>query len=220
MWKDFLSLFLRDNCPLCQRPCDGTLCGDCDRTLLTYAFRDPFVYWREELPLFVWGRYEGKLKQAIARLKYDSQPAIGTHLGVAMGRAWNQSHPLPKLALCALIPVPLHPHRLAARGYNQAQLLGAGFSEVTGIPILPAGLVRQRDTVALYGLNLVQRQTAMKEVFEPGKDLKRLSRDVSILLVDDIYTTGTTVKEAATVLKNAGFKLSGVVALSTGKRSN
>lgn len=141
-------------------------------------------------------------------------------MGELIGQAWVQHPPIIEGGKTYLIPIPLHRERMKQRGYNQAELIASGFAKVTGIPVLSRGLVRMSDTQALYKLNLAERRAAIRGVFQPGRDLKGRSRDVSLFLVDDIYTTGTTVKEAALVLKNAGFQVRGVIALSTGKLSD
>jgi predicted amidophosphoribosyltransferase len=71
-----LALFLKSNCPLCDRPTPVELCEYCQRQLLGCQLKNPSHFWQEELPVFVWGNYTGVLKRAIAALKYENQPQL------------------------------------------------------------------------------------------------------------------------------------------------
>ena len=89
MLKGLLSLFLQDRCPLCDRSAHQLLCLDCQNQLLSCQGSQLDRYWSGELPLFVWGKYEGKLKQAIAAMKYENHPQIGFYLGQLLAQAWK-----------------------------------------------------------------------------------------------------------------------------------
>jgi ComF family protein len=98
-----------------------------------------------------------------------------------------------------IVPVPLHPRRLRWRGFNQAILLAQSF------PDLPLGreiLVRQRPTLPQVKLSPQERQTNVKGAFVVP-DVAAI-KDKAVLLVDDVYTTGATVKECALALRRAG----------------
>lgn len=103
----------------------------------------------------------------------------------------------------ALIPIPLHPARKNKRGYNQAELFADQLGQRMGIPVRKDYLVRVKNTVPLKYLNPSQRQNNLKKAFNiRGNDVKL----EVIILIDDIYTTGATMDEAASVLKSAGVK--------------
>ena len=87
MFKGLLSLFLKSNCPLCQRPAESTICLDCERRLNACELTNPLKFWQEELPLFVWGHYDGQLKRAIAAFKYENHPELGEFFGYNLGVA-------------------------------------------------------------------------------------------------------------------------------------
>ena len=110
-----------------------------------------------------------------------------------------------------IVPIPLHPRRKAKRGYNQAQLLAREIGKRMGLPVYPKMLRRVKNTVPLKQLNPAQRQNNLKKAFQlSGNDVKLKT----ILLVDDIYTTGSTMDEAARTLREAGVENVYFVALA------
>lgn len=112
-----------------------------------------------------------------------------------------------------MIPIPLHRHRKAVRGYNQAGLLAAAVGRRMGIPVYEHLLVRVRDTVPQKKLNRPERQNNLKKAFiMPENDVKLKT----ILVFDDIYTTGATIDEAARALKAAGAERIFFVTLACG----
>ena len=112
-----------------------------------------------------------------------------------------------------LVPIPLHPSRRAGRGYNQAELLAREVGRRTGLPVYADWLIRVKNTAPLKRLNPKERQNNLKKAFNiSGNDVKLKT----VLIVDDIYTTGATVDEAAKVLKKAGVENIYFVALASG----
>ncbi|HLO48497.1 MAG TPA: ComF family protein [Kamptonema sp.] len=215
-FKPFLSLFLKSSCFLCQRTAQGEFCQYCQRQLWQCQFANPGQFWQEERPIFVWGQYQGTLKRAIAAFKYDNNPAIGKPLGHWLAQAWLNS---PELAIDKLtvVPIPLHAEKLKKRGFNQAEILAESFCELTGLPLQRQGLERVKDTKPLFELSPKERQNEMKEALILGKGFRRGHPTGSVLLVDDIYTSGTTVKSATETLKRAGIKVYGTVAIASSR---
>lgn len=212
--RSFLNLFLKSECPLCHRSADRELCPYCFRQLQHCQLADPGQFWDSQKRVFVWGEYSGTLKRAIAAFKYENNPQLGKPLGCWLAQAWlNYS----ELAIdnLTVVPIPMNREKLKKRGFNQAELLAESFCELTNLPLRRQGLERVKDTKPLFELSLQQRQSEMKDALILGKDFRRrLPRD-RVLLVDDIYTSGTTVKEAIKVLKQSGISVYGTVALAT-----
>ena len=97
--------------------------------------------------------------------------------------------------------MPLHPKRIRNRGFNQALLLAQGFP---GVPLAREAVVRTRPTAPQVGLNPKERRDNVKGAFtvpDPG-----LVKGKNVLLIDDLFTTGSTVKECARVLRKAGAR--------------
>ncbi len=103
-----------------------------------------------------------------------------------------------------IIPVPLHRKREKSRGYNQAALLSSALSELTGVPWLSEALVRTRNTPPQVSLQAAERITNLKGAFKVKKAEKVAGRVV--LLVDDVFTTGSTLRECAGELSKAGAR--------------
>lgn len=118
----------------------------------------------------------------------------------------------------AFIPVPVHPARKRERGYNQAQELAERLSKKTGIPVCSDVLVRSKKTAPQKGLTPAQRLKNLEQAFSINEEnLKEFWPDLtSAVLVDDIYTTGSTVEACARVLKKAGVGKIYFLALCTG----
>lgn len=117
-----------------------------------------------------------------------------------------------------VVPIPLHRDRQAQRGYNQAELIARSFCQVTGLRLRPQGLSRVRNTTAQFGLSIAQRQQNLDGAFRLGPDLRSQRSQVPILLLDDIYTTGATVRSAAKTLEASGFPVASLVAVAQTRR--
>ena len=97
--------------------------------------------------------------------------------------------------------MPLHRERLLKRGYNQAQVLADSLAEKTGIPAVSGAVIRRKNTAAQKLLGSRERRKNLEQAFAPGKDIRAWKR---ALIVDDIFTTGSTVDAVAKVLKDWG----------------
>lgn len=215
MLKNILSIFLQENCPLCERATSEEICGYCQKQLKSCQLKNNKKFWQGDLPLFVWGAYDGKLKQAIAAFKYDKHPQIGELLGFWLAETWQHYSLIPSKRTPLIIPIPLHKTKEKIRGFNQAEIIARAFCQVTKYPLNPKGLLRMRQTKPMFDLNVQEKEKNIQGAFQLGKSLENHPLSRPVLLVDDIYTTGTTVKEAARILRNKGIKVLGVVAVST-----
>ena len=100
-----------------------------------------------------------------------------------------------------ILPVPIHKKRLRERGFNQATLLAKGIAETEGVPILTNALVRRRHTVAQSSLGMDARQHNIIGAFEIRKP--EVIHNKRILIIDDVFTTGATVREVVNELWKA-----------------
>jgi ComF family protein len=208
--------------PVCQlclsdiRPIAGGVCGVCgERVLSPYAVSGPAGETRCGLcrrlePPFVkavaYGSYEGGLRQLIHLLKYEQvRPAaavLGRMLAEAMSgleSCWTQ---LPVV----VVPVPLHARKLRQRGFNQSELIARDAIKPGGrngrLVLGNSVLQRRRETQSQTGLTRHQRRENIRGSFAVVRAEEIAGRE--ILLVDDVFTTGTTVSECARVLRRAG----------------
>lgn len=110
---------------------------------------------------------------------------------------------LRQLRAQALVPVPLHPSRQTERGYNQAELIAGRLGRSLGVPVLPRALRRRQKTVAQKYLGAGARSHNLESVFAPGR---QPVTGMTVILVDDIYTTGATAEYCTEVLLQAGAR--------------
>ena len=136
-----------------------------------------------------------------------------------------QPNPANQATRPIVVPIPLHPRKLKQRGYNQAELLAEGFCQVTGLPLHRQGLVRVRATDAQFSLSSQDRAKNLADAFQLGASLKRLSQarsqarsQTTVLLLDDIYTTGATVQSALATLHRHQMPCLGVAVLARAQR--
>ncbi|HEY9694869.1 MAG TPA: ComF family protein [Oculatellaceae cyanobacterium] len=216
--NNFLNLFLQSKCPLCQRATEAEFCQYCQRQLLSCKLTNSSYLWQGEVPVFAWGVYGGAIKRAIAALKYEHLPQLAQPLGYWLGEAWLKSPISQTTKKLIVVPIPLHSSKLKQRGYNQAELLAQSFCQFTGLA-WQDGLERVRSTEAQFGLSQLQRQQNLAEAFRLSKKLQVQSSN-AVLLLDDIYTTGATVKSAAKTLQQQGIQVYGLVAIATPKVSS
>jgi ComF family protein len=162
--------------------------------------------------VFSWGLYGGTLKRAIAVMKYENQSQIARPLGQWLGEAWLLNS--PKLnSQVVVVPIPLHKSKLKQRGYNQAALIAQSFCQTTGLKLNLNGLERVRETKAQFGLSASERAKNLAAAFVVGQGFRR--PDASVLLIDDIYTTGATAAAAVQTLRQCEISVLGLVAVAT-----
>ncbi len=105
-----------------------------------------------------------------------------------------------------IIPVPLHRWRLLKRRYNQAGLLARALSRKTGIAWLPHTLQRRKATASQATKNAIQRQDNVRNAFSIPVEQKPLLKNKKVILIDDVHTTGATIKACCKTLRKAGVK--------------
>lgn len=206
-------LFLQQPCPLCDRSTPQPLCQTCWRQLESVAINQPAVPTEQALPVLAWGYYQGVLKHAIAALKYRQHRQLAFPLGRALGQCW-QRVPIMSRQPPLVIPIPMHRDKRQARGFDQAELLAAAFCQQANLPLIRQGLIRARATAPQFGLGVTERQHNLAGAFALGDVFLRRRPRAPALLLDDIYTTGTTVRAAAATLRRCGISVCGVVALA------
>lgn len=177
-------------CLICGRPFaagDSHLCGQCLKKNW---------HFRKARAVFL---YDETVAKPILSFKFGGRKA-----GLpTFQRLKEQSYCCTDLVQPDLIlPVPLHPKRLRSRGFNQALLLARRFFPEEGEKIVTGILQRRRDTPAQTGLDGAARRKNMRDAFDVNQ-VERV-RGRAIILIDDVFTTGSTVNECARVLMAAG----------------
>jgi competence protein ComFC len=142
-----------------------------------------------------YGLYEGVLAEAIHQFKFQGVRRLSKPLGNLL-----LSLQLPSADM--VIPVPLSKKGLIRRGFNQSLLIARVIARHSGIPLNMDALFKTRDTLPQLGLSARDRLTNLKNAFAVRGSL----RDLRLLLVDDVITTGATVRECSKMLMKAGAK--------------
>ncbi len=189
-------------CGACDEPAHGAFCEAC-REACTIA---PALRSLDGVPLLVAGAYAPPLSTAIVRFKYQGRAELSRTLSQLL------SPRLARLRLpgdAVLVPVPLHPKRLATRGYNQAALLARELSRASGLVCRPRLLSRTRETERQVGKARTDRLTNAADAFTV-----RQRGAQRVVVVDDVVTTGSTVRACAQALAREGIELCAVVALA------
>jgi ComF family protein len=147
------------------------------------------------------GAYDGTLRRAILALKYSNAVATGWALGELLAGCVAR-------AADALVPVPLHGSRLRKRGYNQAEALACGM--LRGWPphrepprVVADALSRSRATAPQSGLDHAAREENVALAFQPGPGILAVAGK-RVVLIDDVLTTGATLRACAIVLRESG----------------
>lgn len=209
--KDILNLFYPAECHLCGNslsPHERFICTPCIETLPRTGYqqrkRNPMEErFAGQFPFesatghFFYSK-DSSLAQLIQDMKYRNFPSIGNKMGEIAGRELYTSGFLSEIDF--IIPLPMHFFKQAKRGYNQTDRIAAGIATSTGIPVLNAlRMIRTRKTQTV--LTMTQRLGNVDSLFIPRKNIDLNGK--SVLLVDDICTTGATMGSAAKSLTDA-----------------
>jgi ComF family protein len=138
-------------------------------------------------------------RQVALKLKYGGKPAVAETIARFVHRQMG-----PAEVDSILVPVPLHRWRIWKRGYNQAALIAAALARRTGQRIELDVLQRKRATPLLRGLGRRERDAAVRGAFRVPERCLTMIAGQNITVVDDVYTSGATVKACARALKRAG----------------
>ena len=214
-WEDLLNLVFprRQLCLLCGAASAGEdVCRCCLQMMAEkkiavspeYAGQDRYFALARSA-----GPYDGVLRQAIWRFKFGGQRYLARPLGSLLAEVVDDLVSLCRLdetcrpgEIAGLVPVPLARGRLRKRGFNQSELLARQVSLILGLPLLPV-LRKVRETPPQTGLSREQRQSNLKDVFGVCCSVLPVGR--SVILIDDVFTTGCTASECARVLLTAGI---------------
>lgn len=214
---DGVLLSTEEVCPECSirlRYVSGARCFRCGKSLQeeeTEICHDcknrPHIY-DSGLSLY---EYES-IKDSLYRFKYKGRCEYagfyGKEIAGRLGEKMLAWHP------DALIPVPMHKKKERTRGYNQADILAEAVGRYLSVPVMSGLVQRQINTVPMKELEPGQRQINLKKAFIMNHFDVKLK---CVIIMDDIYTTGSTIDEMARVLKNAGIKFVHFVTLAVGK---
>ena len=223
---EFADLLFPRRCPVCGEiviPRGGLICPECVKELSwvkppvclgcgkeIHGFQKEYCrdcqgrsrsYQRGAALL----NYNQAAARSMAKIKYEGRREYLDFYAAAM--AGRLGEKIRRMKAQALVPVPVHPSRLRVRGFNQALELSRRLSRLLGIPTDAGLLKRSRKTMPQKDLDPRQRLKNLEQAFHVSEERLEEGRiPESVILVDDIYTTGSTIEACARTLKRAGTK--------------
>lgn len=180
-------------CPICGGRTDGSACRQCQEYAAVYSQARSYA------------EYSLPFRRLVIRLKYTPDRALG---GIAADLVFGAAGRFLEAA-DVVVPVPLSPGRLERRGYNQVDLFGRPLAARLGRPYRPETLRRVRETRSQVGLSVDQRTTNLEAAFAAGE-----VAGLRVLLLDDVFTSGSTANGCARALFQSGAESVSVFTLA------
>lgn len=180
-------------CFSCGKPLDDNhmeYCEDCRKNIHQF---------RQGKAVFC---YQGKVRGMLYRYKYSNRRDYTDFFAKEAARMYADW--IRRQAIEMIVPVPLSAKKMRKRGYNQAELFAKRLAELLELPCEGKLLVRTRDTAPQKQLSAKERKNNLKNAFKINENIVKSNK---VLLVDDIYTTGSTIDAAALALKRAGLEV-------------
>lgn len=220
--QHIIGIVYPNRCPLCGVPMyagsSGSICEKCD-TRAEYvgdsfcmkcgkpvsADTELCMDCSKKATLFICGRavfvYNKYMQKSMASFKYYGRAEYGKFYARQMFEIYGDW--IKSISPDALIPVPIHEDRRLKRGYNQAEIIANWLGKLTGIQVINNLIIRQKDTSPQKGLSNKERSRNLYNAFDIVKESRELYQNVKcVIIVDDIYTTGSTIEECSYVLKS------------------
>lgn len=235
MFHEILSFIYPHRCPCCGTvlPGDILICSECKEKLK--PVKPPYCFscgrhidssgeefcdrCKKYLPGFSVGmaafEYNDTMRESISRFKFRGWRENASFYTEAMAQLLGER--ILAFEPEVLIPVPVHRKRRLYRGFNQAELLADGIGEKLGIPVVKNFLIREKATEFQKTLKRGERSKNLEEAFvcvREGKEAEYVYTVKRAMLVDDIYTTGSTMENCMKALKRAGVCEVGIISLS------
>lgn len=175
----------------------------CERCQLNLADIPLEFILKTDVPAVSWvastGAHEGLLREAVQGLKYGNVQLLGAALGERLAICLQ----MQEQTFDMIIPVPLHADRLKERGYNQAQIVCEYAAAQLGLTCIPQALKREKYSQSQVGLSAKERRENVADAFSANPDLVS---EHTVLIVDDVCTTGSTLSSCAQALLEAGAR--------------
>lgn len=189
--KDSLVALTLINCIKCGRPVEyiGMTCNECKKKELSFV-KNYAVY-----------PYDEVMSTIIKNFKYGNHPQYSKGLGCLM-EDYYKKHFFEKIDF--IIPVPMYAKKEKERGFNQAKLLAKELAKLVKVECIEDLIIRTKNTKAQNLLNASERKNNMENAFKLNKKYQVNAK--SFLIIDDIYTTGSTIDACSKVLLLSGAK--------------
>ncbi|MBI3591838.1 MAG: ComF family protein [Candidatus Melainabacteria bacterium] len=188
-----LDLIFENSCLICNESSNNLLvCNKCENDF-TEREKNHTKHF-EEITVFSWGLYDGKLRDGILNLKAGKKK-LATYFTNRLTKFWNNISQQIKNNDYLIIPVPSHKKRIEERGYCQSSLIAKGFARNIGKEFSAQVVIRNKETKYMNSLNNINERAAnIKNAFTLINSIKK---EKCILIIDDILTSGSTMCELA-----------------------
>lgn len=212
LWQPIGDLLFPKFCTACDRHItagETILCLECRHTLPftnmeNIAENEAHIKFLTKLPLIhaaalLYFVEEGMVREMMHRLKYQGRPEVGRFLGILLAKKFSTTDWFNTID--GIVPVPLHHKKQNKRGYNQAEMISVGISEITGKPVWGKAVLRTRNTASQTRKSSKDRQENVRNAFEVRA--REQLNNKHILLVDDVLTTGATLASCGNAIVSA-----------------
>ncbi len=214
-------IFFPAKCPVCDKPViphGRMICKKCDKTFgyicepfckkcgkqMTDEFKEYCHDCMNKEHLFDYGisLYDYKtVQEALFRFKYQGRPEYADYFGRDIVKRYRSE--IERMEAEVLIPVPLYRRKELKRGYNQSELVARVVGKAVNIPVDTTLIKRVVDTKPQKTLDDMERQNNLKKAFIIARNDVKLSK---VIIVDDVYTTGSTMDAVSRILRSVGVK--------------
>jgi len=191
-------------CPKCGAPISESStpqkrCAECPSDAIHFDIARSVLSYADE-----------RVKNLVHALKYQYRTRLAAPLGEFLLKGFQRHY--QEMNWDAIVPVPLHKKKLREREFNQATLISKSLSNAHGIPLREDLIYRARNTPSQTTLDTQQRRQNPLNAFSPSR--KNAALGLCLLVIDDVYTTGSTVNEVCYTLKQGGAAFTGVLTLA------
>ena len=216
--KYLLDLIFPNKCPVCMKAIrwDKLICEDCKEQLV-FAEKGEFCIkcGRHHAPdeqceskkhfdnVLGVLKYEGKCKKAIYNLKHRYGLNLSEFAAPYIYKSLEENELLKSIDCITF--VPMYKKKEFKRGYNQAEEYAKAIAEELKVPVISHLIEHRKSSVSQHNLSGEDRKTAAKQTYYPGK-AKRPKEFKTVIIADDVFTTGSTLDICAQLLKQAGFE--------------
>jgi len=206
--KEKLHYIKEPRCKKCSKPIEQEekeYCSDCEHK--NFQFVKGFSIWS----------YDSAIKHSIAEFKYHNKKEHAKFYTQEMVRHYGDM--IEKLSPDVIVPIPIHRSKYLERGYNQADILARGLGKALNLPVLSELLIRNKKTLPQKQLSDKERLRNLQEAFCFNKKVsENFQKEIKkVLLVDDIFTTGSTIEACTILLKTNGITDIYFISLCIGK---
>lgn len=205
--KLLLQVIKEPRCKKCSKPIENDekeYCFDCETK--HFHYKKGYALWA----------YDKRMRKSIADFKYHNRKEYADFYVEEMLKHYHII--LKEIGADALIPVPIHQSKLKIRGYNQAKILASRIGRALDILVIDDLLIRDKKTLPQKGLNDKERLKNLIQAFSVDNEKMKIYNYINkVILVDDIYTTGSTIEACTNILQQNGVTEVYFVSLCIGK---